>query len=438
MNVNDRFGVKMARTFPWLALLIVLFHGTQAVVVNASDWPQYRGANHDGISADSVNLPWPSAGPKVVWKVPTPNGFSSFTVGGGSVFTQVSRKIDGALRETCVALDGATGKELWAVPVDVAKYQGGGDSGAEGNAGGDGPRSTPVVDDGLVYVLTTNLVLDCLDAKTGNKVWAKDLIKEYAGKNVGWGNAASPVIDGDLIFAAAGGPGQSFLAFNKKTGEVAWKCATEKITHATPVVATILGERQVIFFMQSGLVSVSSGSGKELWRYPFKYSTSTAISPVVCGDIVYCSAGYDVGGGACRITKDGDAFAAKQLWRTPGNKYVANHWSTPVYKDGYLYGMFSFKRYGVGPLKCVEAATGKIQWEQPGFGAGNVILVDGKLLALADNGEVVAVDPTPGAYKEISRVQAIEGKCWSSPAFSNGRIYVRSTKEGACLDLSAK
>jgi hypothetical protein len=237
-----------------------------------------------------------------------------------------------------------------------------------------------------------------------------------------------------LVFVAAGGTGQSLLGINKKTGKVVWKTGDDKITHATPVIATILDQRQVIFFTQTGLVSVTPDAGKELWRYPFKYSTSTAASPIVCGDIVYCSAGYDVGGGACRIAKTGNGFSATEIWRITGNKSVANHWSTPVYKDGYLYGMFSFKRYGVGPLKCVEVATGKIAWEQKGFGAGNVILAKDKLLALADDGELVAVDPNPKEYKEISRFQAIAGKCWSTPALSEGHIYVRSTKEGACFE----
>jgi outer membrane protein assembly factor BamB len=262
--------------------------------------------------------------------------------------------------------------------------------------------------------------------------------KEYGGKNVAWKNAASPVIDGDLVYVAAGGPGESFLAINKKTGKVVWKSGTEKITHATPVIATILGQPQIIFFTQKGLVSVTLDTGKQLWQYPFRYSTSTAASPVVCGDIVYCSAGYDVGGGACKITKSGDDFSAKEIWRTPGNKFVANHWSTPVYKDGYLYGLFSFKRYSVGPMKCVEVATGKIMWEQKGFGAGQVILAGGQVLALADDGELVAVDPKPDAYKEVSRFQAIAGKCWSMPGISDGRIYVRSTKEGACFNVSGK
>jgi len=150
--------------------------------------------------------------------------------------------------------------------------------------------------------------------------------------------------------------------------------------------------------------------------------------------VVYCSAGYDVGGGACKVAKTGFTFTATQLWQTPGNTEVANHWSTPVCKDGYLYGMFSFKSPGKGPLKCVQIATGAVKWVQPGFGQGNVVLADGKVLALADNGDLVVVEPTPEAYKEVGRIKAVEGKCWSTPAVSNGCIYVRSTQEGACLD----
>jgi len=240
------------------------------------------------------------------------------------------------------------------------------------------------------------------------------------------------------VFVGGGGAGQSLLALNKKTGDAVWKAHDETITHSTPVVATILGQRQVIFFLKSGLLSVSTTDGKALWRFPFRFSVSTAISPVVSGDIVYCSAGYGIGSGACRIAKEGDGFAAKQLWVIPGDKQVANHWSTPVCKDGYLYGMFSFKQFGNGPMKCVELATGKLMWERPGFGPGNVLLVNGKILALADDGQLVVVEALPAAYKEIARFKAVTGKCWSTPALSDGRIYIRSTKEGACLDVSGK
>jgi len=403
----------------------------------AADWPQYRGTDQ-GRSAETINANPLTTKPKVVWRVPTANGFSSFAVADHRVFTQVNRDLDGSARELCVALDAATGKELWHADIDVGEYPSGGDAGAKGNDGGDGPRSTPTVNDGLVYCYTQNLVLHCLDASNGKKVWSKDIVKDHNGRNIPWNNATSPVIDGDAVFVAGGGPGQSLLAIDKKTGEVIWKVEDEMITHATPVVATILGQRQVIFYLQKGLVAVSVKDGKALWRFAMPFQVSTAASPVVAGDLVYCSAGYGVGGAVCKIAKKGNQFTATELWRLRGNKLVPSHWSPPVYKDGHLYGMFSFKEFGKGPLKCVELATGKIKWEQPGFGAGNVILVKDKLAALTDDGRVVIVEATPKAYKELAQAKVIEGKCWSTPAWSDGRLYVRSTKEGACLDLARR
>jgi outer membrane protein assembly factor BamB len=402
----------------------------------AADWPQYRGPRGDGISTENLSIkPFPPSGPKVLWKVPTRNGFSSFAVSGDRVYTQVNRDLDGSAREVVVALDAANGQEVWFADIGSGKYDGGGDTGAVDNKGGDGPRSTPTVNGDKVYVFNQYLVLYCLDASTGKTNWIKDLMKEYAGRNIGWKAAGSVVIDGDLAFVSGGGSGESLLAFNKTSGQLVWKSQDEKTTHATPVVATIQGVRQVIFFMQSGLVSVNAQDGQLLWKFPFRYSVSTASSPVVAGDVVYCSAGYGIGGGACKIARTGDTFTATELYKISGDKKIANHWSTPVVLNGYLYGMFSFKDFGKGPLKCVELATGQIKWEQPGFGPGNVVLVNGQIVALSDKGVLVVVKATPEAYTEITRAQVITGKCWSTPALSDGRLYVRSTKEGACIEL---
>ena len=425
------------KTFAFSSTLIATL--AAATLAHAADWPQYRGPNLDGSTSEKIATKWPAGGPKALWKTPTPNGFSSFTVAGGKAFTQVTREVDGAPREVAVALDANTGKPVWAVPVGGTAYgHNGGNAGAKGNDGGDGARSTPTVIGGKVYVLGSELALLCLDANTGKAIWSHDLLKEFGGRNITWKNAASPVVDGNLVYVAGGGPGQSFLAFNKDTGAVAWKSQDEKMTHSTPVVATLLGAKQVIFFTQSGLVSVGAADGQLLWKAPYRFNVSTAITPVVAGDMVYCSAGYGVGGGAFKISKTGAAFKAEALWQTPGDKEVANHWSTPVYKAGHLYGMFQFKEYGSGAMKCVELATGKVKWSQPGFGPGNVILLGDQILALSDAGELVVAEVTPAGYQEVSRAKVIGGKCWSTPVVSNGRIYVRSTTEAACLDVSAK
>ncbi|MDB6125738.1 MAG: outer rane biosis protein [Pedosphaera sp.] len=399
------------------------------------DWNQYRGPNHDGSSPEK--LKWLASGPRELWKVPLKDGFSSFAIGGNKAFTLVAREVDGARQEVCVALDANSGKEVWAMPLGIAKYEGGGDSGTPNNKGGDGPRSTPAYDSGKVYTMSAKLVLDCFDAESGKKLWSHDVTKENAGRNISWQNAASPLIDGDLIFVAGGGSGQSLLGIDKKDGHMVWKGQDEKMTHSSPVAATILGVRQVIFFTQSGLVSMATKDGALLWKYPFRYNTSTAMSPIVSGNIVYCSAGYGVGAGACRVMKVGNGFEAKQLWFEPAN-VLNNHWSTPVCKDGYLYGLFGFKEYGKAPMKCVEIATGKVLWSKEGFGPGGCTLVDGNVLVLSDAGDLVLLKASPAGYSEVGRKHAVAGKCWSTPCVSNGRIYARSTKEGACLDVSGQ
>ena len=204
-----------------------------------------------------------------------------------------------------------------------------------------------------VYVYSSGMVLSCLDAETGKVIWKKDILHDFSGKNIGWESAMSPVVDERRVYVAGGGPGQAMLAFDKTTGAVAWKTGDDQMTHATPVIADILGVRQIVFMMQSGLQALDPESGKALWSFPFTYRTATGCSPVVCGDIIFCSAGYDVGGAACQLARTGTSFEAKEFWRIKGNAGVADLWSTPVCKDGYLYGMITFKKFGNGPLKCV-------------------------------------------------------------------------------------
>ncbi len=406
-----------------------------ACAANAADWPQYRGPDHNGASSEKILTAWPATGLRQIWKEPMTDGFSAITLGGGKAFTLEARALNGPKQEVCVALDANNGHELWATPLGLAKYDGGGDSGAAGNDGGDGPRSTPSFDSGKVYAYSALMVLKCMDATSGKPVWSADILKDHAGHNIHWQSAASPLVEGDLVFVAGGGPGQALLAFDKNNGHVVWKGQNDWMTQSTPVATTILGVRQVIFFTQKGLVSVEPKTGAILWRFPFRYSSSAAMSPVVCGDIVYCSAGYGIGTSACKITKSADGFAAAEMWHQPAT-LVNNHWSTPVYSDGYVYGISGQARFAKAPLLCVEAATGRVKWSHDGFGPGGCTLVNGCILVLSDVGDLVLVKATPEAYQEVARAHVLSGKCWNAPSVSNGRIYARSTKEGASVDVA--
>jgi len=397
------------------------------------EWAQYRGKLSNNSTDEVVeSKKWNEGGLEELWRSKTPDGFSSFVVSQGRAFTIVGEEIDGNPMEVCVALDATDGKELWRVPLWLQRYDGdGGNDGSPENRGGDGPRSTPTVDADRVYVLDAHLRLYCLEVETGKEVWMRDIVRELGGRPIKWNNAQSPLLVGDLIFCMGGGEGRALLAFHKDEGTLAWGVEDDAMTHATPIYTTIHGIEQVVFFTQVGLVSCRPGDGQVLWRYPFPFRVSSAASPVVFEDIVYCSAGYGVGAGAARILKEGDGFRAEQIWRTENDNI--NHWSMPVQVDGYLYGLYSFKEYGRGPLACVDIRTGEKKWEEPGFGAGNLILAGDRLVVLSDEGDLVLVEPDPSRYRELDRITAVTGKCWSTPVLSGEVLYVRSTREGVAL-----
>lgn len=418
------------------ATLLFLAFGASLLQLPAAEWTQYRGPAANGNSPEKWKLTSvPTNGLRRLWHTNAETGFSSFTVADGKAFTIVGRQIDGVKREVLVALNAADGSELWAAPFGVARYDGGGDKGTPENKGGDGPRSTPSFSDGRVYVYSSAMNLACFAAKDGKLLWSQDIMKDFGGKNITWQSAASPLLDDGRVFVVGGGAGQSLLAFDQKTGMNVWKTQDDGIVHASPTLATIHGVRQVVFITKPGLVAVVPKTGEVLWRQDFQ-ARAVGASPVVSGDLVYCSAGYNAGSLVARIKKDGDKFSSEVVWRKPNQ--LMNHWSTPVVKDGYIYGMFGAAAFGTAPLKCIELATGEEKWSKPNFGMGNVILVDGHLVALCDDGELCIAKATPEGYQQEGLFQAIGGKCWSTPAFSDGKIYLRSTTEGVCYETAAK
>jgi outer membrane protein assembly factor BamB len=265
-------------------------------------------------------------------------------------------------------------------------------------------------------------------------VWRVDLQKEYGGQVPGWGSAASPVLDGDRIFLNCGaGNGKSLMAFDSATGKNIWAKESDDLVHSSPTPATIDGVRQIIFLTGSGLVSMEPQTGAVLWRYAFPHKVSTAASPVVGGNMVYCSAAYNVGAACVEVHKSGDKFTVRELWRKP--RKLMNHWATPVYFDKYLYGLYEDSP---ASLRCVEMATGNIMWSQSKreIWRGATVFVDGFVLVQEPEGDLVLVKADPAAYKELARCQPLQGKCWTMPTISDGHIFARSDKQVVCLDVS--
>jgi outer membrane protein assembly factor BamB len=403
MSRSIRLALTVAATLAFVAGI--------AGSANAADWPRYRGPNDDGIAE---TVPLEKLALTFVWKASIGDSFGQIAVVGAKAFLMSDRAGD----EYCVCLDAATGKEAWSTRIDKTIK----------DANGDGPRSTPAIDGKHVYVYGTYTKLYCLELETGKPVWNHDVISEQGGKPLKWGSASSPLVIGDLVLVTGGGPGKGILAYKKDTGELAWAKTNYSYTYATPTIATIKGTLQAICFMANGLVSVDPTTGDVLWTFAQPVATATCSSPVVGGkngDVVYCSNGYNIGAAACQISKDGQKWTAKELWHT--TRQNMSLWSTPVYRDGYIYGLFNHNDNS-GPLACLDIMTGTVKWSQKGFGSqGGLLLVGDKLLVQTPKGDLVLVAASSDAYKELGRVNILTAKDWTAPTLANGMIYARNS-----------
>ncbi|HKV06928.1 MAG TPA: PQQ-binding-like beta-propeller repeat protein [Thermoanaerobaculia bacterium] len=382
----------------------------------AADWPQFRGPNRDGVSRETGLLKsWPAGGPKVLWKAPAGEGFSHVVVAGGRVFTLYGL----GSQEVAVAMDAASGKQVWKTPID-GKYS---------SDMGNGPRSTPTVDGGMVYALSANGKLVALNAANGKKAWERDLEDELDARIPGWGASTSPLVEGNLLLVDVGGSGnKSIVAFDKKTGKTVWTSQSDKAGYSAPIAITVGGVRQVIFFTGTSVVSVAPATGKAFWRVPWRtdWDVNAAAPIFVAPDKLFISSGYGVGAALYKLKPNAPP---EEIWKSRGMK---NQFSSSVLHNGTIYG------FDDTTFKAIDAATGKDLWRQRGLGHGSLILADGHLAVLSERGKLVLVEATPAAYKEKGSVEIHSGKCWTAPTLANGKLYVRNEEQLIALDWTGK
>lgn len=406
----------------------------------AADWPQYRGPNLDGSTSESIRTNWLANPPREIWRKSIEPGWSSVAVANNRLYTQVRRTANDQEREFCIALDAASGAELWATDVGSGVYT---DlSGYSDQI--DGPRSTPTVEADRVYVFSSYLQLYCLNADTGAQIWKRDFVEEFSAQVIPWENAASPLLVGDLIYINSNVPGQCLMAIRKSDGSTAWSGQSFSMTHASPIYGTVAGSPQVIFLTHSGLVATAPLTGTVLWRLPFApSSTSTASSPVIAGDYVYASAAYASGMWMAHVTQSNGVFSVTQSGRQQGVFYQS-HWATPIEYQGYLYCVPTASS-DQGRLACVDPVGGTNRWLQQIVGTGNigfgsVIRASDLLIALTESGELVVVRPNVASYIELAKFKVLTEYCWNHPTLSNGRLYVRNSSLASqlvALDVKA-
>ena len=395
-----------------LAVAMVALVTTAEVGTGGVDWYRWRGPDLNGISKETGwNSQWPAEGPKQLWKASVGTGFSSFSVSQGQVYTMGNSKDT----DTIYCLEAGTGKVVWQhsypCPLDAKNFDG-------------GPCATPTVADGRVYTFSRKGEIFCLDAAKGSVIWSKNLNKELGLEIPTWGCASSVLVEGNLAVVNMGSAG---VALDPASGKVAWVSAKSPGAYATPVPLTIGGDRCLAILSQQSLIVVKTAGGQQLWSYPWKTSYDVnAADPVLDGDKVFISAGYNHGGALLKVSGQ----AAEKLWE---NKNMRNHFNSCVLWQGHLYGPDD------SGLRCLASDTGDLKWTYKEFGKGSLMIVDGKLVGLSEKGELIIAEPTPAAFKPISRAKVLTGKCWTMPVLSNGHIYCRNAVgDVVCVDVSGK
>lgn len=383
---------------------------------NSNAWTQFRGENRDGISTETLaQIDWGKSQPKLLWKKEIGSGFSELLLSDGKIYTMVSEKIDSISGFEYVSVfDEKTGEEIWKSKIDSIFI--------DIDGWGNGPRSTPTIDENNIYSFSALGKLSANSRKNGKLIWQVDFKKEFGSTMPRWGYSSSPLlVDGVIIMEVGGTESRAFMAFSKKDGKVIWMKGDGNASYNSPLLININKKEQIIFANGNSLYSYNL-KGDTLWTYEMPFRSITPMPVFIDPDKLFISGVRNPG---FIIVQVGDDKTTDVI----SGSSMKNDYNSSCYYQGYIYG------FHVAALRCISAETGEVKWTKRGFGKGSLILVDNKLIVLSDQGKLVIVEAKPDAYEKVGILQAVEGKSWTAPSFANGKVYVRNLTEMACYQF---
>ncbi|MFO0936030.1 MAG: PQQ-binding-like beta-propeller repeat protein [Gemmataceae bacterium] len=432
-------------------LLLLVFLASSATL-RADDWPNWMGKDRDNVWKETGILEtFPAGGPKILWRTKLAGGYAGPAVSGGRVYVMdydskdlTQEQLDSGNfdrkgssgTESLHCFEEKTGKKIWSYPYAV-KYS---------ISYPSGPRCTPLVENGKVYMLGAEGHLACLDIQTGKPIWKKELKDEYKTKSDLWGYAAHPMIDGQKLITLAGGDGTHVIALDKDTGKEIWHSQTQSSQgYSVPLLTEVAGKRQMIVFGPQALRALDPETGKRIWTTPFSSTGgSTIMTPVRHGDYIFVG-GYEAKNLLVKLKADGSNVDV--VWKDKRNAGMSPVSVQPFLQDGVLYGYDDN-----GKLYAVELPSGKRLWEgggplgdePPGSATAFIVKNGDRFIFFAETGHLVFGKLTPKGYEEISRAKVIDqtnvafGRkvVWCMPAYANKHCYVRNDKELICVDLA--
>ena len=387
--------------------------------LSALDWPQWRGPNRDGVSKETGLLKsWPAAGPARAWIFSNAGaGYSSFSIANGKLYTMGSRRGT----EQLICLDARTGQEQWAANIGPELK----------NKWGGGPRGTPSVDGTRIYAMGGQGNLICTDLN-GRIQWQTSM-NRLGGKTPGWGYTESVLVDGNLVIATPGGSQGAVAAFNKQTGQVAWRSEQFKdgAQYSSVIAVNHNGARQYIQLTQQNVVGLDARNGNVLWKSSWPGRTAVVPTPIFSNGNVYISSGYGVG---CKVVNIGASNRVRDVWQ---NKVMQNHHGGVIQLGQHVYG------FGDGRgLVCQKLSNGEEVWTgDRSLRKGAITIADGMIIAVNESDGTVALAPaTPNGFRMAgkfrlqpqSSIRSRSGKVWTHPVVANGRLYLRDQEHIYC------
>ncbi len=406
-------------------------------ILIAADWPQWRGPQRSAVSPETGLLKeWPKEGPKLLWQnKDIGDGYSTVAVAGDRIYALSSRGLDNEYVQALSVLDG---KVLWTTTLGKV-------GNPDQRPNWPVSRSTPTVDGDVLYALSSDGDLACVQAATGKVIWKKSLRTDFGGQPHTWAYTESPLIDGDALIVTPGGARATLIALNRKTGAAIWESAVpggDMAGYASAIAVEAAGRRQYVQFLMKGLIGVDAKTGQFLWRYDGalkgQYQTST---PIASKEYVYVGSGGNSGGGLVRLAATEGGVTAEQVYFTQG---LPNGNGGAVLVDGTLYGATN------RGLVAADFLTGKTLWQTAqgeGVGPASIAYADGRLYLHGFNNDVALVEATPEAYRERGRFtppdrpQHPRGpmeNAWPHPVIANGRLYIRDITSLWCYDVNGK
>ncbi len=400
----------MMRTIIALSMILV------ASPLFAADWPQFKGPNGSGVSAEK-DLPTKFKGDDGLrWKAALPaRGVSSPVVVGGKVFVTCS----GGVRDDqlhLLAFDTATGKQLWQRRIVAT-------GGTTAHPKTCMAAPTPVADDSAVYALfATGDILAC--DHDGAVLWVRSLTGDYPTISNQVGMASSPVLHNGKLIVPMDNAGESFLAaLDTKTGKNLWKTERPRdINWVTPVVRELSSrDAEVLYQGAKETVAYDAADGKKKWSHKVGSSSPT---PTLADGVLLSSSG------GLSLFKPVEN-KLEEVWKSP--KYQTGY-SSALYYDGKIYAAIP----GTGTVYCVDAKTGKAVWDEkvPGKGkqtfSASPVAGDGKVYVLTESG-TVAVFKAGGTEAQLLGVSEVGEELLATPAISGGAVFVRSDKSLICI-----